>query len=37
MRLLDKEEKALYEALMSGILKKKRIKPKKTPKGFEGW
>lgn len=37
MRVLTKEEKAIYEALMSGILKKVKLNITKPPKGFEGW
>ena len=37
MRLLTDEEKVVYEALMSGILKKRKLNITKPPKGFEGW
>ncbi len=37
MRRLTKEERVWYEALMSGIFVKKKMKVTKPPKDFIGW
>jgi len=35
MKVLDKDEKAIYNALIKDVMKPKHLKPTKAPKGFE--